>query len=162
MPRSLDEIAEDVAGFGLTIAKARALLNWAVSFHRSLQRYPTPNFKALKKAVKEDREWLRKRGDRRAREFPWVGTPLAGLYNKAADTLDPKETGGPDVRFRWFDYCCAHVAYNVIAQSRNPRMGDRLRTLAGYLYEAATGEPDHNLETACRRVTAEKRREKAL
>ena len=161
MPRSLDEIAEDVADFGLTIARARILLSGVVSLHRRLQHHRPPNVKAIRAAVEKDREWLRKRGNKRAREFPTMPS-LAPLYDEAARVLDLKTTRGPDVRFRWLDDYCARGAYEVIDQSRDRRMGDRLRTLAGYLYEAATGIPDQRLDTACRRITAEKRRERAL
>jgi hypothetical protein len=161
MPRSLDEIAEDVAGFGLTIARARILLSGVISLHRRLQHHRPPNVKAVKAALEEDRRWLQKRGKRRAREFPEVPA-LAALYDAAGCVLDRDKIGGPDVRFRWLDDYCARGAYEVIDHSRDRRMGDRLRTLAGYLYEAATGIPDQRLDTACRRITAEKRREKAL
>jgi hypothetical protein len=162
MQRSRDEIAEDVvAEFGLRMARARILLDGVASLHRRLQRHRPPNIKAVRAAVEKDQEWLQKRGKRRAREFPTM-LRLVALYDKAAFVLDKEKIQGPDVRFRWLDDYCARVAYEVIAHSRNRRMGDRLRTLAGYLYEAATGIPNRRLDTACRRVTAEKERERAL
>jgi hypothetical protein len=59
---------------------------------------------------------------------------------------------GP-ARYRWFDDVCAIMARSMILHSPDTRLGDRLRELAGYLYEAATDIPSRDLETACRRVT---------
>jgi hypothetical protein len=63
---------------------------------------------------------------------------------------------GPDPRYHWFDDYCTILARSMILQSRHKRLGYRHRQLAGYLYEAGTGIPDHLLETACRRVTSKK------
>jgi hypothetical protein len=59
---------------------------------------------------------------------------------------------GPDPRFRWFGEICAIMAHSMLLRSHHKRLGERLRILAGYLYEAATGIPNQSLETACRRI----------
>jgi hypothetical protein len=129
MPRHPDEIAAEVVAFGVTMAEAKklvALAKDAFGFGR------VPNVKAIQAEIEKDRQWLLKRGNRHAREF---GLPvLANLYSGAAGILDPKGITGPDSRFRWFERNCAHLAYGVIAHSRDKRMGPRLRRLASLLY----------------------------
>jgi hypothetical protein len=83
--------------------------------------------------------------------------PALAIVHEADLVLDAiSNVTGPDPRSRPFDRVCAFMAYKMILQSPNKRLGDRLRELAGYLYEAATGEPDRDLETACRWVTSHK------
>jgi hypothetical protein len=103
-------------------------------------------------AIREDAAKERRRLQRLGRK--WLRISLvAACYSRADQWLSVLEnTHGPSSRYRWFDDVCAIMAQDMILRSRDQTLGDRLRTLAGYLYEAATGIPDRKLETACRRV----------
>ena len=46
----------------------------------------------------------------------------------------------------------------MILHSPDTRLGERLRYVAGYIYEAATGIPEEDLERACRAVTKKNRK----
>ena len=63
---------------------------------------------------------------------------------------------GPSPHYPVFDDVCAKLAKSMILSSSNKHLGKRHRKLAGYLYEAATGEPDQPLERACRRASQNK------
>jgi hypothetical protein len=88
----------------------------------------------------------------------WRHTAAVEIVCKRADdelaTL--AKVTGPSPHYPVFDDACAKLARSMILQSPNKRLGKRHRKLAGYLFEAATGEPDQPLERACRRASQNK------
>jgi hypothetical protein len=154
MPRSLDEIAVDVADLLKLDSDDEALAQIVQQLIavRGLYRFSDNDVvKAgqLSADIAVERARLAQLKDK------WPRIAAVAIVCDRADyelaTL--AEVSGPDPRYRWFDDVCAIMARSMILQSPNKRLGKRHRKLAGYLYEAATGEPNRSFDMACRRIS---------
>jgi hypothetical protein len=161
MPRPLDEIAGDIAGLLGDRGDKGAIAEITQKLDAVRRIYlgggDLPKAGELKADITAERLSLQKL-KKKWHRISGVVTCL----NEADQWLAVlSKVNGPDPHYRWFDDVCAILAHDML-RSRKKRLGERLRELAGYLYEAATGIPDRMLETACRRVTQRKTKETGL
>jgi hypothetical protein len=160
MPRTLDQIAVDVADL-LKVGdddkaandKIIAGIVQQLEAVRRAHHFGGDVVKSnqLRADIAAHREGLQQLKDK------WRHTAAVEIVADQADYIlaTLAEVSGPDPHYRWFDDVCAIMAHSMIKQRwpdarRGP--GWQLRTLAGFLYEAATGIPNRELETACRRA----------
>jgi hypothetical protein len=155
MPRSDNEIAIDVAVLlngkdAINDQIVAAIVQQLAAVRRAYQGGgAVVKADQLKADIADERRRLQRLKDKWSRI-----AAVEIVCDRADDELKTlAKVSGPDPRYRWFDDVCAIMACDMILQSSDKGLGERLRELAGYLYEAATGEPGHRLETACRRAT---------
>jgi hypothetical protein len=155
MPRSLDQIAVDVAKLLKRGNDIDGIVKQLEAVRRAYQSCrDVGKAKQLSADIAAERRNLQQLKDK------WRGFAFA--VGKVFDEADRwlamlADIHGPDPRRRLANDVCAQLAKSMILQSPNPHLGKRLRKLAGYLHEAATGKPGQSLETACRRVTSKNR-----
>jgi hypothetical protein len=153
MPRSLDQIAADVAKLLSGDDDKAVIVERLEAVQRAYQgTRDIGKAKQLRADIAAERERLVQLKDK------WRYIAAVGIVCDRTDyelaTL--AKVSGPDPHYPVFDDVCAILARSMILQSPNKRLGKRHRKLAGYLYEAATGAPGHPLERVCRRATSKK------